>query len=556
MANIQGALSRFGIVRIGVIASVVLSLGIFFYFIVNRAYTPDMELLYGDLDLSDGSRIISRLDLMGIKSEVKGGGSQIYVPSNEVTRLRMALAEDGLPSGGNVGYEIFDRSDSLGTTSFVNNINKVRALEGELSRTIRSLAKVSSARIHLVLPKKDLFNREVVEPRASIMLRLTNVGKLGSGQVKAIQHLVAAAVPGLSVRNISIVDDKGNLLARGMEGDEDATTSNLDESRFEYESRLGKSLEALIGRIVGFDKVRAEVTADMDFDRQTENSEIFNPDGQVIRSTQTVEDGQNTKETSAVGGGGVSVANSIPGAKGGAGNEANNSEHKHTEETINYEISKTLKTHIHENGGIKRISVALLVDGNHVTDANGKTEYHPRTKEELAQIERLVKSTIGFDAKRGDVVEVVNMQFAPIEAIVGGVESNAGIMGLEKNQVIHLIEIFVVSLFGLLALLLVVKPVLSKVVEGSTGDPANENKQEADNVSLIPGVVPGASQAPISGNMAQPVLPATEALKAADQNQQLMMKKQEHAVKSIGQAIDHSLDESVGVVRSWINEGS
>src|SRR5437868_3567278 len=241
----------------------------FFGFVILRVTTPQMTTLFTELSIEDSSAIIKDLERQAIPYELKNDGAAIMVPKDKVTRLRMKLAEGGLPKGGGVGYEIFDKSEALGTSSFVQNVNHLRALEGELARTIASIGAVDSARVHLVLAQRELFSRDKQEPSASIVIKTRGSERLGKSQVAAIQHLVAAAVPSLRPGRISIVDSEGNLLARGTDEGADAAggTLNTEELRTGYEQRLSRSIEEMLERSVGPGKVRAEVHAEMDFDR-------------------------------------------------------------------------------------------------------------------------------------------------------------------------------------------------------------------------------------------------------------------------------------------------
>ena len=278
-----------------------------------------MGLLFSDLDLKDSGQIVTKLEGLNVPYELKRDqGTQVLVPVDQVMKLRMALAEQGLPQGGSVGYEIFDKNDNFGPSQFVENINQLRALEGELERTIASISLVQSARVHLVLPQRELFSRERQDASASIVLKLRGAVKLASGQVAAIQHLVAAAVPSLSPSRVSIVDDHGNLLARGDGDAADAlTSSNAEEMRVNYESRLARSVEQLLERSVGPGKARVDVHAEMNFDRVTTSTETYDPDGQVVRSTQTDSQSDNTD---AGGGQPVSVSTNLPNGQTAAPN--------------------------------------------------------------------------------------------------------------------------------------------------------------------------------------------------------------------------------------------
>jgi len=249
--SILDTFKSLGTVRLAAIGGVAIALIIFFVFLTSRLGGTDMTLLFGDLDRGDSSKIVSKLETQSIPYELRGEGQQIFVPSQMVLRLRMQMAEDGLPAGGSVGYEIFDKSDSLGTTNFVQNVNLLRALEGELARTIRSIGSVDEARVHLVMPKRELFSRREQKPSASVVIKSRGAGKLTNAQVMAIQHLVAAAVPRLEPERISIIDSRGRLLARAGGETEDggafATTS--DELRRAHEERVTRQIEQLVEQL-------------------------------------------------------------------------------------------------------------------------------------------------------------------------------------------------------------------------------------------------------------------------------------------------------------------
>src|SRR5215475_7539568 len=258
----------------------------FFAFVIMRVTTPQMTTLFTDLSMEDSSGIIKDLERQAIPYELRNDGSTILVPKDKVTRLRMKLAEGGLPKGGGVGYEIFDKSDALGATTFVQNINHLRALEGELARTIKSIERVQAARVHLVLPERTLFARDQAEPSASIVLRVR--GQLEAQQVRAIRHLVASAVNGLKPGRVSIVDETGRLLANGS-SDEMGVGGPSDDRKTGFERRMRDQVEAIVSSVVGPGRARVELTADFDFNRITQTSERFDPEGRVLRSTQTKE---------------------------------------------------------------------------------------------------------------------------------------------------------------------------------------------------------------------------------------------------------------------------
>ena len=304
-----------GAARMAAMAAVTLALIGFFSFLMIRMTTPQMVPLFTDLSLDNSASIAKDLDRQGVTYEIKNNGTIILVPRDKVARLRMKEAENGLPKGGGVGYEIFDKSDALGATTFIQNINKLRALEGELSRTIRSLDRVEAARVHLVLPDRPLFSREKVEASASIVLKVR--GTLRPSQVRAIRHLVASAVTGLKPERISIVDETGKLLADGAGDDNALTAAGADERKIAFESRLRKEVENIVTSVVGPGRARVQITADFDLNRITQTSDKYDPDGRVVRSSQTREE----KTSNGGGNGGaVSVGNELPRRQGRRGN--------------------------------------------------------------------------------------------------------------------------------------------------------------------------------------------------------------------------------------------
>ncbi len=439
---------------------VTIALAGFFAFLIMRVTAPQMTMLFSDLSVEDSSAIIKDLERQGIPYEMRNEGAIVMVPKERVTRLRMKLAEGGLPKGGGVGYEIFDKSDALGATSFIQNINHLRALEGELARTIRALDRVQSARVHLVLPERPLFSRDKAEPSASIVLKMR--GSLDPAQVRAIRHLVASAVNGLKPQRVSVVDEAGRLLA---DGSTDQTVGGVtaDERKTAFEKRLRDQVESIVTSVVGPGRARVQLTADFDFNRITQTSDRFDPEGRVVRSSQTRE------EVMAAGDGKdgpVSVSNELPGGQQrpeGAPAQPREQNRK-TEEIVNYEISRTTKTEVTESGRLNRISVAVVVDGNYTKNDKGEVAYEPRSKEEIDRISALVRSAIGFDQKRGDQVEVANLRLAETPSIPAA--DPAGWMSLlqfTKDDAMRGIELAVMALLGLVVLFFGVRPLLRRV---------------------------------------------------------------------------------------------
>src|SRR5579864_5700237 len=462
----------------------------FFAFVIMRVTTPQMTTLFTDLSLEDSSSIIKDLDRQGIPYELRNEGSVILVPKDKVTRLRMKLAEGGLPKGGGVGYEIFDKSDALGTTSFVQNINHLRALEGELARTIRAIDRVQAARVHLVLPERPLFAREAPEPSASIVVRVR--GSLEPQQIRAIRHLVASAVNGLKPQRVSIIDETGQLLADGANGAND--NAIYDERRNAFEKRLRSEIETIVSSVVGAGRARVELSADFDYNKITQTSDKFDPEGRVLRSSQTREEQSATTDNN----GQVTVNNELPGAQQNNNQQTARDQSKKTEETNNYEISRTTKTEVTEAGRVNRISVAVLVDGTYTKSEKGELVYQDRSKEQLDRIAALVRSAIGFDQKRGDQVEVVNLRFAEAPA-VAPLEPPAGLLGMlqfTKDDVMYIIELGVMMMLGIVVLFMVIRPLVKRIIADEVAAPAatevpaiaDGSAPAAGGTNLIPGV--------------------------------------------------------------------
>ncbi len=558
--SFSNTLRTLGPARLLPIGLVLIGLMTFFVYMASRVSTPDMQLLYNDLDPKDGGQIISKLEAMTIPYQAKGDGSQIYVPGDQVARLRMVLAQDGLPRGGSMGYEIFDKTDGLSTSSFVQNINLVRALEGELSRTIGSLAPVKSARVHLVLPAREVFSRTKQEPSASIVLQMRS-GRLDRSQTAAIQHLVAAAVPGLKANQISIIDDQGSLLARGGDDSGNMSLNNSEDARATFERRMSAEIESLLEKSVGPGKVRAEVTAEMDFDRVTLNTEQFDPESKVIRSQQTEEESGQSQE--ATTGGAVGVQGNIPdGQQTAAAPPTNNNKNNRTSETINYEISKTVKQQVKESGQVKKLSVAVLVDGTYTKNDKGEETYQPRSEENLKQIETLVKTAIGFDDTRGDAVQVVNMQFANpaagLPADAGGdAAQNDNIMGFRKSEVLKLAETLVMGLVGILALLLVVRPMMNRLMEPAmAGGGGGGRIARGGGVPQLTG--PGMEGGGGGGMARQSIEDMDVSNPELDEMinlRQIEGRIKASSLKRISEIVEKHPEETLSIIRGWLYQG-
>jgi flagellar M-ring protein FliF len=527
--------TKLGPARIAAMGAVTLVLIAFFAFVIMRVSQPAMGVLYADLSLQDASLIIRDLEAKGVAYEARADGQTILVPRSELARLRMDLASKGVPAGGGVGYEIFDKGDAFSSTSFVQNINHLRALEGELARTIRSIGRVQSARVHLVIPERRLFDRDREAARASIVLKLR--GELESSQVRAVRHLVASAVEGLKPENISIVDEQGRLLADGAQGEVSQSTLAADEKQAGVERRLRAQVEEIVARIVGSGRARVQVAAEMDLNRVESRSESFDPESRVVRSTQTRAENQVTSGQD----GAVSVGNELPGATQQPNANAPKDASNKNEETVNYEISRTTRTEILEGGRLKRLSVAVLVDGMYSRGQNGEAAYQPRSQEELDRIATLVRTAIGYDKARGDQLEVVNLRFAEAPQSVELKEDGlvSALMSPTKDDLVRYIELAVVTLLTIIVLLTVVRPLVRKVIGPET----------AKLKRLVTSAVPaGAELATDPGPMRESQ--AAKMIELARVNGQV----QQQSLERIGELVKASPSESVSVLRQWIHE--
>jgi flagellar M-ring protein FliF len=553
-----------GAARMAAMAAVTLALIGCFSLVMIQMTAPQMVPLFTDLSLDDSASIIKDLERQAIPYQLKSDGAIIMVPKDKVGRLRMKLAESGLPKGGGVGYEIFDKTDSLGSTTFVQNINHLRALEGELARTIRSIDRVQAARVHLVLPERPLFSRDKVEASASIVLKVR--GALEPQQVRAVRHLVATAVNGLKPERVSVIDESGKLLADGATPENPLNGISADERKLAYENRLRNEVEAIVSSVVGPGRARVQINADFDVNRITQTSDKFDPDGRVLRSSQTREEQAATTDNKE---GAVSVGTELPGgnkqqAEGGARGDQS----RKTEEIVNYEISRTTKTEVIEAGRVNRISAAVLVDGIYSKNDKGEVAYQPRPKEELDRITALVRSAIGFDAKRGDQVEVVNLRFA--ESTPSPISEAAGWMSylqFTKDDIMGVAEKGVMALLGLVVLFLVVRPLVRRIItpEGAqtpfVAAPAAVPAMTAEAAAAAGMTLPGVNGSITStGGPNVSIVGGDEAVAISNRTSAMIdiakVQGQVHAqsVQKVGELADKNPHEAVSIIRNWLHE--
>jgi flagellar M-ring protein FliF len=540
------ALQRFGIGRLAAILGVAAGVAAALFALVLNVGTEPKSLLYSNLDLKEAGSITQALEQAGVKYEARGDGSTIMVGRDKVASTRIMLSSKGLPTSGSVGYEIFDQASPLGQTDFIQNLNRQRALEGELARTIKSLQGVSSARVHLVLPRRALFESEGEEPSASIVIGISGHSP-GADQVNALRNLVAGAVPNLKPDRVTVVDERGKLLA-GV-GDGDGAGATADAARNETEERLRKTIKDLVEGIVGAGKARVQVTADLDLNKVTTQEEKFDPDGQVVRSTQT--NGENAKQMQPAGSSGQSVASNIPGGQSGAGagDAGNQSENSHNEETTNYEISKTTRTMIQEPGQIKRLSVAVAVDGVSTFGPKGKVTYSPRAADEMKRIDDLVHSAVGFSAQRGDQISVINVRFdhGDDEAAAAG---GSPLLNFDKNDMMRGGELIVLLVMAALVVFFVVRPLLTT----ATGGGMMPMLAAAGGARALP--------APSGGGQSEmAILSGSNPMRIEQSDGRIDIAKIEgqvkaSSVKRVSEFVETHPEESVSILRAWLHEGA
>ena len=543
MNKLLEGLRGLGRARLAAMAGVAAVLvGVLGFLSLHTPTTP-MALLYADLDLRESAQIVEALEREHIAHELAAGGAEVRVAADAVPRARLLLARAGLPSGGSIGYEIFDRGDGLTSSAFQQGISEVRALEGELARSMRAMSGVRAARVHLVLPKREPFARDKREAQASVLLTMAGARTLDREEVAAILNLVSAAVPGLRPNNVAIVDSRGNLLAKpGETGGPAAAAQTAADVRQATELRLSRAVEEMLERSLGAGHVRAEAAVDMDFSQLHETEERFDPDGQVVRSSQTTSDSSKSTEAAAT----VSVQNNLPNADAGAPPGAG-SQQQRQEETTNYEIGKTVRTLVREQPQIRRISLAVLVDG---VDA-GKTpnakegtppEWKERAPEELERIGRLVRSAIGFDEKRGDRVEVVSMRFAAEPGSPAAEPPALFGLAFGSGEVIRLVQIGIVALLALLGILTVLRPMalrLSAAVQPPHRLAAGDGTLAAAGLLASPDGLSAELAAGAAEGAMVSVVNVDGPLRAS-------------SLRNISEIVERYPEESLSIVRGWM----
>ena len=442
---------------------------------------PDIQVLFTNLNSEDAAAIIDKLKESKVPYETSGGGTTILVPSAQVHDLRLQLATEGLPHGGGVGYEIFDRS-SIGMSEFIQKLNYRRALQGELARTIAQMPEVERARVHLAIPERRLFASEQDKARASVILSLRSGQTLSKSQVQGVLHLVSSSVEGLQARDVTIVDGHGRLLSSAAVDE----SVGLTNSQLEYQRTIEKDIETriqtMLERIVGLNKAVVRVSSVVDFRKVETTEERYDPNSQVVRSEQRGQEKSNG--VNGISGGVPGVQSNVPPGSEQEPSQTSSSSSQTKNETINYEISRIVSKIVEPVGAIKQLSVAVLVDGTYETvkpaegdaanpgGSEGVRMYVPRSEEDLKRIEEIVKKAMGFSAERQDQVQVSNVQFGfgPDELQAGGTDAMAD----ASRWWLPYVRYGVGGLLFCMILFFVVRPLLAMLAPPPEPEPAKE----------------------------------------------------------------------------------
>lgn len=553
MESFLGSIKQFGVGRLAALLGVGAGVVAVMVALVMFMGKEPSELLYSNLDLKEASTVTQALDQAGIKYETKGDGSTIMVPRDKVASARLMIAGKGLVSSGSIGYEIFDGNNALGQTDFVQQLNRQRALQGELERTIKAMQGVNSVRVHLVLPKRQLFEQDAEQPSAAVTIGV-GAREPSSEMVRAIQNLVSSSVPNMKAEKVAVIDQHGKTLS--APSDDSLAGKEAEDRRTEAEARIAKTVKDMIEGVLGPGKARVNVTAELDLNRVTTQEEKFDPDGQVVRSESTNESGNS--ETKNDDNAGVTATTNIPGQGGANGFQQLGSRSNANESVTNYEISKSITTTVREPGTIKKVAVAVAIDG--ITAPPGKDgspgAYTPRTAQEIQQIEDLVKTAVGFDAARGDQVKVTNIKFPQPED--QGLEKQGLLSGFDKNDIMRFAELGVLAIVALLVLLLAVRPFIKNLMAPAPGPMALAGPGQP--VTRLVTLSDGTQQQVVVDQSGEPIAIAGPT-STSDIDSRIDIAKIEGQVKAssikrVSEFVDKHPEESVAILRNWLHESN
>lgn len=504
------SLARLGPIKLAALGAVALS-ALVGVWLVARAPQAADGLLYAGLEPADAGRIVSRLEELKVRVDTRGDGT-ILVPSAQVARLRMQLASEGLPRQTGAGYELLDQANPMQMTAFMQRVQRLRALEGELARTIVSMNGVRTARVHIVMPERESFSRDAPQPTASVSVTTQAGQRLSSAQAAAIRLLVAGAVPRLRQEGVSVLDPSGIVLA--ADGGSGAVAGRVGELRALQEAAYQKAVLDLLEPIIGHGKVRAIAAVEIDSTRSVAREEKYDPLGQVERSRQTAveqesNEDQRAREPVTVGQNLPNQqANNPPGQKTTSSSQRNN-------DTINYEISSRTEETTREPGAVRRLSVAVIVDG--ATDATGA--FQPRSREELDRFTTLVRAAVGYDERRGDSVTVDGMKFLNDDPLGTLADRDAAAGGISPLWL------------GLVVLLML-------AMAGGGWMVVRQRRAAAAAIAL--------------SMRANEELVTEEKLATIGPDLQVRLS----SITALNEIVDQHPDETLAVIRAWIEEGT
>ncbi len=551
MESFLGSIKQFGVGRLAAMLGVGAGVVAVLVALVMFMGKEPQELLYSNLDLKEASEVTAALDQAKIPYQAKGDGSTIMVPRDKVASARLMIAGKGLVSSGNIGYEIFDNSNALGQTDFVQQLNRQRALQGELERTIKAMQGVNSVRVHLVLPKRQLFEEDAEQPSAAVTIGV-GAREPSTDMVRAIQNLVSSSVPNMKAEKVAIIDQHGKTLS--APSDESMAGKLAQDRKTEAEARIAKTVKDMVEGVLGAGKARVNVTADINLDRITTQEERFDPDGQVIRSESTNEN--SSSETKNDDTSGVTATANVPGQAANGGFQQLGSRAGANESVTNYEISKSVKTTVQEPGTVRKVAVAVAIDGITAPMAkDGKPgAYTPRTAEEIAQIEELVKTAVGFDAARGDQVKVTNIKFPQPED--QGLEKQGLLAGFDKNDIMRFAELGILGVVALLVLLFAVRPFIKNLTSPAPAQLALAGPGQP--VTRLVTLSDGTQQQVVVDQSGEPMAIAGP---ASDIDQRIDIAKIEGQVKAssikrVSEFVEKHPEESVAILRNWLHEST
>lgn len=544
MGGFTAALQRFGIGRLAMVLGVGAGVAAVLVALMLRVGQAPDALLYSNLDLKEAGDITASLEQAGIKYKTQGDGSTIMVNRDDVGTARMLVNQKGLVTTGSVGYELFDNQSVLGQTEFQQNLNEKRALEGELSRTILSYRGISSAKVLIALPRREMFSSDNADPTAAVVVGVGGRALTGD-QVQAIRNVVASSVPGMKPERVTVTDTANRTLAAGS-ADGGFSATSASDAKTTTETQLQARILDIVEGVVGPGAARVQVTADIDHSRSTTQEQKYDPDGQVVRSTST--NGAEKTDTTGQANGGATATNNIPGGAPPTTTPAGSSDKSNTE-TTNYEISNTTTTTIREPGQVQKVAVAVAVDGvwTPAKDGKGEPTFAPRSAEDITKIEALVKAAVGYNVDRGDQVAVTPMKFSHDASAAGGTEAKSSLFDFDKNDIMRGVELLVLLVTGLLLIFFVLRPLLKSATGPGGG---------GGGMAMV-----GAGGMPITHLQTTMVDGVPQLIgQPSEMDQRLDIARIEgqvkaSSVKKVADFVEKHPDESTAILRSWVQEG-